>query len=274
MDPFVLIEKEYFTLPDWVQRCPDLTVGFSTKTGGTSQGHFESLNMGFHVGDSAAAVRENRHIVAEKLDFPNEDWVGAQQTHEVNINIISPLDKGIGASDYETAFKSTDGFITFQRGILLTLCYADCVPLYFLHPESKAIGVAHAGWKGTVGGIAQEMIQKFQSNGLQASQLLVAIGPSICENCYIVDDHVVSLVKNKLESVEPLPFSQVSPGQYRLNLKECNKQILISAGVLPENIIMTNLCTSCNKEHFYSHRRDRGNTGRMISFIGWKEANF
>lgn len=274
MDPFVLIEKEYFSLPNWVQRFPDLTVGFSTKTGGMSQDHFESLNMGFHVGDDVTTVRENRHILAKKLDFSLDNWVGAEQTHEVNIKMISSLEKGIGANDYETAFRSTDGFITFQRGILLTLCYADCVPLYFLHPESKAIGIAHAGWKGTVGGIAQEMIQKFQSYGLQANQLLVAIGPSICENCYIVDDHVVNLVKSKLEDVEQLPFNQVSPHQYGLNLRECNKQILISAGVLLDNIIMTNLCTSCNKEHFYSHRRDKGNTGRMINFIGWKEANF
>lgn len=273
MDPFVLKEKEYFFLPNWVQKFPDLTVGFSTKTGGNSQGHFESLNMGFHVNDTEKTVLGNRHILAQKLDFSVENWVGAQQTHEVNIKIITSLDKGIGASDYETAFEHTDGFITFQRGILLTLCYADCVPLYFLHPESKAIGIAHAGWKGTVGGIAQEMILKFQSYGIKASQLLVAIGPSICENCYIVDDYVVSLVKNKLQGVEELPFNQVSPNQYRLNLKECNKQILKSAGVLPENIMTTNLCTSCNQEQFYSHRRDKGNTGRMISFIGWKEAN-
>ncbi|WP_338469895.1 peptidoglycan editing factor PgeF [Niallia sp. XMNu-256] len=274
MDPFILKDKEYFHLPDWVRKSPDLAVGFTTKNGGLSQGKLDSLNMGFHVNDRTNNVCENRQIVAQKLGFPTDHWVGAEQTHEVNIKTISSTDKGKGGNDYESAFSRTDGFITFERGILLTLCYADCVPIYFLHPQSKAIGVAHAGWKGTVGGIAQKMIQNFQFYGIHPSEILVAIGPSICENCYIVDDYVINLVQNRLEGVESKPYKEVSPNQYALNLKECNKEILISAGVLRENILVTQLCTSCSKDYFYSHRRDQGSTGRMISFIGWKEANF
>ena len=142
-----------------------------------------------------------------------------------------------------------------------------------MHPESNAIGIAHAGWKGTVNGIAQDMIQNFQVKGIDASEILVAIGPSICENCYIVDDNVIKLIQNRLEGVEILPYNVVSKGQYRLNLKECNREILKLAGVSPENILVTNFCTSCHSDLFYSHRRDQGKTGRMISFIGWKEAN-
>jgi polyphenol oxidase len=274
MDPFVLKEKEYFFLPNWVRRFPDLTVGFTTKNGGNSTDAFDSLNMGFHVKDMSKAVCDNRRMVAEKLNFSTQNWVGAQQTHEINIKKISKGEKGKGAMDYETAFNRMDGFYTFDRGVLLTLCFADCVPIYFLHPKSRAIGVAHAGWKGTVNGIAHEMVRNFQSEGIQANEISVVIGPSICENCYIVDDYVMNLVHNKLEGVVILPYNEISAGQYQLNLKECNKQILLKAGVLQENIQVTNLCTSCQKEHFYSHRRDQGKTGRMISFIGWKEANY
>ena len=274
MDPFDLKEKEYFSLPNWVQKFPDLTVGFTTKNGGNSKAAFDSLNMGFHVKDTAQAVCDNREIIAEKLTFPTQNWVGAQQTHEIKIKKITKHEKGYGAMNYETAFNGIDGLYTFENNILLTLCFADCVPVYFIHRESRAIGIAHAGWKGTVGGIVAEMIRKFQSEGIAANEISVAIGPSICENCYIVDDYVINLVHNKLEDVVILPYNKISDHQYQLNLKECNRLFLIKAGVPSENIQVTKLCTSCQSEHFYSHRRDQGKTGRMISFIGWKETNF
>ncbi|MCQ6274015.1 peptidoglycan editing factor PgeF [Bacillus sp. V3B] len=271
MEPFVLREKEYFILEDWDRQFPNLTVGFTTKNGGNSKGDFTNLNVGFHVEDRKSTVCENRNQLAEKLAFPLAGWIGAQQTHEVKIKKATKYDKGKGANDYESAFGHTDGFFTFDSGILLTLCYADCVPLYFLHPESGAVGVAHAGWKGTVHGIAEEMIRTFQEEGLKVNDILVAIGPSICENCYIVDDHVIKLVENRLEGVERKPYNLISDHQYKLNLKECNKEILLNTGILEEHISMTNLCTSCQADHFFSHRRDQGKTGRMMSFIGWKE---
>ena len=273
MDPFILKEKEYFTIYDWAQKFPNLTAGFTTKNGGKSNDVFRGLNLGFHVGDQFETVCENRKLLANKLSFPLNNWVGAEQTHEVSIRKVTKADNGIGASDYSSAFKRIDGFFTFESNTLLTLCYADCVPLYFLHPDSGAIGIAHAGWKGTVGGIAEEMIKIFQAEGIKADEILAAIGPSICENCYIVDDQVIDLVKNKLEDVERNPYNNISDGQYQLDLKECNKQILLKAGMSPQHILVTQLCSSCEGDQFFSHRRDRGKTGRMMSFIGWKEAD-
>ena len=155
-------------------------------------------------------------------------------------------------------------------------CFLLCVmqivfPYTFSIQVLGAIGIAHAGWKGTVHGIAEKMIQCFQSEGLKASEILVAIGPSICEKCYIVDERVIKLVQNKLEDVDIKPYNLISDQQYTLDLKECNKEILLKSGVQNKHILKTNLCTSCQKEYFYSHRRDHGKTGRMMSFIGWKE---
>lgn len=272
MDPFLMQKEEFFIISDWIKKFPDLSVGFTTKSGGYSEAPFSSLNVGFHVEDETQKVYENRDHLANKVGFPLENWVGAQQTHEVKIEKVSKGDSGLGAKDYESAFLRTDGFFTFDHGLLLTLCYADCVPLYFLHPGTKAIGIAHAGWKGTVNGIAEEMIQKFQCEGIKPNEILVAIGPSICENCYIVDDHVIKLVQNKLDDVERKPYNLISDQQYTLDLKECNKELLLNKGILNEHIFITKLCTSCQNEHFFSHRRDKGKTGRMMSFIGWKEA--
>lgn len=271
MEPFNLNNKEYFSIKEWMDRFPGLEVGFTTKNGGVSQQAFSGLNFGFHVGDDQGAVCENRLLLADKIDFPLSGWVGAEQTHDVHIQKITKLDQGRGSESYESSFSATDGFLTNEQGILLTLCFADCVPIYFIEPDSRLIGVAHAGWKGTVNGIASEMIGKFQQNGANSGKISVIIGPSICKKCYIVDERVISLVKNRLDDVENIPYNQVSEGQYSLDLKEVNRLILSKAGVKNDNIHVTDYCTSCHSEHFYSHRRDQGNAGRMMAYIGWKE---
>jgi polyphenol oxidase len=269
MDPFFLKNEQYYVIKDW--NSDSLIAGFTTKNGGESKGEFTSLNLGFHVHDEIRAVCNNRETIGELLHVPVKHWVGAEQTHDVNIVKAGLSDRGKGAASYEDSFKGTDGFFTREAGILLTMCYADCVPIYFYAPKAHAIGVAHAGWKGTVKGIGSEMIKLFKEENIDPQDIFVAIGPSICENCYIVDNRVIDLVQNILEDVEEKPYNLVSDNQYRLNLKNLNRQILKKSGVPDENIQVTSLCTSCQKEQFFSHRRDKGNTGRMMSFIGWKE---
>ncbi|HLO11982.1 MAG TPA: peptidoglycan editing factor PgeF [Pseudoneobacillus sp.] len=271
MEPFVLKNQSYLTIDNWIQQFPGLNVGFTTKLGGTSGSYFESLNLGFHVGDDVNDVCKNRHIVAEQLEVPLDNWVGAEQTHDIIIRSISKADRGRGSNSYEHSFKGTDGFYTNEEGILLTLCFADCVPLFFIAPEQRMIGTAHAGWKGTVGQIAKEMITAWGKEGVKPEQIFVAIGPSICEKCYIVDERIIKLVENTLEGRESLPYNLVSEGQFSLDLREVNRQILLTSGVPDRNILLTKYCTSCNQEEFFSHRRDQGKTGRMLSFIGWKE---
>lgn len=271
MEPFSLTKKEYFTIDSWMGKSPGLIAGFSTKNGGVSNGDFHGLNFGFHVGDAEKSVCENRVLFSEKIDFPLKDWVGAEQTHEVFIQKVSKADNGKGAHSYQTSFKGTDGFYTSEKGTLMTLCFADCVPLYFFDEKTGLIGLAHAGWKGSVGGIGKEMASLFVRNGSSLDNISAVIGPSICKKCYIVDRRVIDLVEKILEGVEKKPYNQINESQYSLDLKELNRQILINAGIKKEKILATNLCTSCDSNHFYSHRKDEGNTGRMLAFIGWKE---
>lgn len=271
MEPFFLENKEYFLIKGWSEKTNSLVAGFTTKNGGYSSTTYSSFNFGFHVGDEADAVCKNREVLSEHIEFPTDSWVGAQQTHDIKIKKITQQDKGAGAISYDDAFKGIDGFFTRADGVLLTLCFADCVPLYFYAPEHHAIGIAHAGWKGSVNGIAAEMVQTFQEEGIPACDLSVVIGPSICENCYIVDGRVIELVNKRLENVEQKTYNLVKENQYKLDLKELNRIILTNTGVKNEHISITKYCTSCHSQHFYSHRRDNGSTGRMMSFIGWKE---
>jgi YfiH family protein len=270
MEPFVLKNQSYYTIKSWMSQFPGLVTGMTTKHGGASTGEFESLNLGFHVGDNRSQVCSNREKLSELLEFPLGHWVGAEQTHGVHLKKVSKEDRGNGSNSYENSIKDTDGFYTNEEGILLSLCFADCVPLFFIAPEFRMIGIAHAGWKGTVGQIAKEMIHAWGKEGIRPEQISVVIGPSICEKCYIVDKRVIKLVENTLVGVEKLPYNLISDGQYSLDLREVNRQILLKSGVPETNILITGFCSSCDVE-FFSHRRDQGRTGRMLTFIGWKE---
>lgn len=270
MEPFVLQQESLFLIKNWTDQYKNLVAGITTKNEGFSKGAYHSLNLGFHVGDDLNDVCKNRQKAAEELGFPLEHWVGAEQIHEKHIQKITRADRGRGSDNYETSFKGTDGFYTDEKGILLTLCYADCVPLFFIAPERGMIGAAHAGWRGTVKQIAAEMVELWGMEGIRPQQIFVAIGPSICKKCYIVDKRVIDLVQNILVDVEEKPYNLVKEDEYCLDLLDVNRLVLLKAGVPEENISLTGYCTSCNQDEFYSHRRDHGQTGRMLSFIGWK----
>lgn len=269
-EPFIKQDKEYFYIKEWTEIAPDVIAGFTTKNGGYSEGFDGTLNCGFHVGDNQESVRKNRQHLAGKLHFPVNSWVGCEQTHGIRIAEINVEQQGKGSLNYESSIQDTDGLYTNLKNTLLTLCYADCVPIYFFSAKHDMIGIAHAGWKGTVKGIATEMINEWKKKGIDSSDIQVAIGPSICEKCYVVDKRVINEVDSWLSSGDNIPYNEISAGQYQLNLRKLNQMILEKSGISSENIYMTNLCTSCDLGEFYSHRRDRGNTGRMIGFIGLK----
>jgi YfiH family protein len=271
LEPFVLEKEQTLTLPDWKKLNNGLVVGFTTKNGGVSEGQFSTLNTGLHVSDQVETVCKNKDIIAELIAIPTSNWVGCDQTHEDNIVKVDHTHIGNGVTSYSSALPGTDGMYTSEPDILLTLCFADCVPLYFFAPEHSLIGIAHAGWKGTVKNIGGSMIDKWKADGVNGSDILVAIGPSISAQAYAVDDYVVNQVKSVLpRNKHDAVITEVSHGQYGLDLKRINKELLILAGIKEKNILCSSFCTSSDDSLFFSHRRDQGKTGRMMSFIGWK----
>ena len=269
-EPFVMETESYYSIEKWTQNFPGLVAGITTKHGGVSEGPFRSFNMGLHVGDEETSVFHNRQLLASTLKMPVEHWVAAEQTHGHTIYCPGAADRGKGAENYHSSIKDTDGFITVEKNILLTMCYADCVPLYFLDRDTGTIGLAHAGWKGTVLNIGPEMIDAFIEKGSSISSLEVVIGPSICKDCYVVDDYVIDKVKKILEDENNLPYNLKEEGQYNLDLKKLNEQLLLQIGLNPDQIQASSFCSSCHDE-FFSYRRDGGKTGRIMSYIGWKE---
>jgi YfiH family protein len=272
MEPFENSQIEIMFISEWQSKNPNLVVGFTTKNGGFSSKPFNSFNLGLHVSDQKEFVHKNRTKLGDLIGFSASRFVCSEQVHDTRIIKVTNEDAGKGVFDYKTAIPQTDGIYTDEPNLLLTSCYADCVPLYFYAPHKNLIGVAHAGWKGTIKGIGEKMVKSWESQEhVSPKDIHVVIGPSIRDCCYIVDDVVINEVKNVLGNSETIPYKEVSPGQYRLDLSLLNKIILLNAGINEMHINCSSFCTSCEEELFFSHRRDRGKTGRMMSFIGYRE---
>jgi YfiH family protein len=271
-------EPSLFLLSQWMDGAPGLTAGFSGRAGGVSSAPWNSLNIGLHVGDKQGDVIENRKLLTEDIGWPYEAWTCAEQIHGAAVHQVREGDRGRGRSSMKDTIRGCDGIMTDVEGILLTSFYADCVPLYFFDPEHRAVALAHAGWRGTVGGIAAETVRRMsEAYGTRPERLIAAIGPSIGECCYEVDGQVIAEVEalmNRLGLSETLALTCMIPeasGKARLNLKELNRQIMIKAGILPTRIELSKWCTGCRVDLFFSHRMEGGKTGRMASWIGMAE---
>ncbi|MFX3636303.1 MAG: peptidoglycan editing factor PgeF [Candidatus Pristimantibacillus sp.] len=265
-----------FLLSSWVDRDERLTAGFTGRDGGVSAAPWTSLNLGLHVGDSEADVIQNRQLLAESIGWPFDTWTSGEQVHGNAVHEVTSADRGKGRLSRASAIADTDALMTNVPDVLLASFYADCVPLYFYDPEHDAIALAHAGWKGTVLEIAAKTVQAMTEKfGTRPEVLLGAIGPSIDDCCYEVDGKVIEKLKPLLTSLQEnehfstdLMMKMVENGKAMVNLKQINRHIMIKAGILPIHIELSQWCTGCSGEQFFSHRMEGGMTGRMASWIG------
>lgn len=246
--------------------------GFSTRLGGVSQGCYASMNLSFTRGDDEAAVRENYYRIAKSIGVKCENMVLSQQTHTTNVRVVTEKDKGKGIVK-PLDYTDVDGMVTNIHGICLVTFYADCVPLYFVDPVQKAIGLSHSGWRGTVGKIGKETIRKMKEQyGSDPKDILAAVGPSICKDCYEVsEDVILEFQKNFKERYWKDLFYRKENGKYQLDLWKANEIIFKESGILPEHIAVTNVCTHCNSEILYSHRTSGDRRGNLAAFLALKE---
>ena len=244
---------------------------FTTREGGCSTGMFRSLNLSFTRGDDPQAVTENYRRVAEAMGGTLSDIVCSDQTHTTNVRRVDRSCGGYGVTK-ERPYTDVDGLVTDEPGLILATFYADCVPLYFVDPIHHAIGLSHSGWRGTVGRMGQHTIEvmrrEFHSD---PGEILAAVGPSICQDCYEVsEDVILEFQKYYREDCQSELYYRKENGKYQLNLWRANEIVMEEAGILPENIHTTQLCTCCNPELLYSHRASKGKRGNLAAFLGLK----
>jgi len=240
---------------------------FTTRLGGLSGGPYSSLNLALHVGDSPGLVLGNRRLASQALGAGLEDMVCGEQVHGDRVQVITAADRGRGASQYGDAIPGTDALVTDCPGVLLASFYADCVPVLILDPVRRAVGLAHAGWKGTVKRIAaaavRAMEQAFHSD---PENLLAVIAPAIGHCCYEIDRPVMQAIVQG--GFDPGRCSSpAGDGRWRLDLPGMNREILAEAGVKRGSISLSGLCTACRPDLFFSYRGQSGICGRMASLI-------
>lgn len=239
--------------------------GFSTKLGGVSTGNCATMNISTTRGDSLEAVAENKRRIAAAIGVRMEDMTFTHQTHTTNVAVVTEAERG-------SRFMETDGMVTNVPGICLVTFYADCVPLFFVDPVHKAIGLSHSGWRGTVHGIGKVTVDKMTEHyGTNPKDVIAAIGPSICQDCYEVSEDVIMQFQQHFpkELWERLYYKKEN-GKYQLNLWEANKQIFLKAGIKDAHIAVTNVCTHCNPDVLFSHRTTGEKRGNLSAFLALK----
>jgi len=257
------MELTHLKVPQW-EKYQDLLHGFMGRRGGKSVGRYAGLNVSYRVGDDTRVVSQNVCDMKAAVGVHDGKIVTMQQMHgDYIVDVKDKKLKEVGAAD---------GMITAESGVYLGVLTADCVPLLFVAPKQRLVAAVHAGWRGTLAGIAQKTVERLRADyNVASGDLEVALGPSIGACCYEVNDDVAKpLMKQWGKLVTP--SIQVKQDKTFINLSRLNRDILRAAGVPGAQLYQIGPCTSCACDDFYSYRRARSETGRQISVIGWLPA--
>ena len=229
---------------------------FSTRLGGISSGGFSTLNLARKTGDTSKNVEENLNRLCKSTNFSKESIFFLHQNHGNNIKIID-------SNNHDETLEPNDGSITNIPGITLATLHADCASLFLVDPVTKCIGLAHAGWKGTVNNIASEIVLKMTKNyGVSPKNIICCIGPSIKKCCFEIKDDVSPY----FEKIDKKLVTKKEDKMYA-DIPECNKINLLKAGLLNENIIVSDICTKCNCDLLYSYRSQGKKHGNMMAMM-------
>lgn len=242
---------------------------FSTRVGGVSKGYLGTMNLSYTRGDEKENVDENFRRIAGVLDCSMEDFVLSHQTHTTNVKVVIAQDKGRGIVK-ELGYTDIDGLITNEPGIVLSTFYADCVPLFLVDPVKKAIGLSHSGWRGTVEKMGKVTIEKMtEEYGCDPKDIIAAVGPSICVDCYEVSKDVADAFMSAFAGANNLEKIVIpkSEEKAQLDLWQANLAVFLEAGIKRENITLPDICTACNKELLFSHRASDGKRGNLGAFL-------
>ena len=243
---------------------PRVAQAVFTRLGGASRGAFASLNVGHTVGDDPTDVEANHETICRILGISADEIVTAHQVHGHRVARVSRDDGG-------TVVPETDALITNDPGVVLLLRFADCTPVLISAPSYGAVGIAHAGWRGTVQRIAALTVRAMcEAFGCRPSDCFVGIGPAIGACCYQVGPEVVADVHSRFSGADLLFSHRTPDGRAHLDMALANEMQLREIGVT--HIEASGLCTRCHRDEFFSYRGDHGHTGRFAACIGLRSA--
>lgn len=265
-----------YLMPELLNHAGAAVAAVSSRNGGVSNAPFASLNMSFSTGDNPDYIRENRRRFFAALGLSMDNAVCCSQVHGTHIVAVTEADRGKGAYDKETAIPACDGLMTNVPGIVLTMNFADCTPLWVYDPVHQAVALGHGGWRGTAANIGPLMLKAMhEAYGTEAKDVYVAFGPTIRACSFEVGQDVLDAFGECLTDEElAMAAEKVQEGKYFLDLPAIHKTLFLQAGVLPHHMEDVRVCTYCHEELFYSYRKAsrRGEkTGRHMALIAIRQ---
>lgn len=251
---------DWFTF-DHFKKSSSLLHAVTTK----SQTHPYRFSLALHTGEDTHAILENRNTLASLLGCGTPlTYIVANQTHSEHITCITEK-KTRGWYGLEDAVENCDALITKEKGVVLTILTADCVPILLYDTKKEVVAAVHAGWRGTKRHLAAKTVQEMTKiYDCDPKDIIAGIAPAIGACCYEVGKDVAEHFFDTPKSLSP------KGGKYMLDLPYLNKVQLLSAGLTEEHIQMSQLCTACHTNRFFSYRRENGCSGRFMSMIGMK----
>ncbi|MEF9984165.1 MAG: peptidoglycan editing factor PgeF [Oscillospiraceae bacterium] len=243
-----------------------VTAYFTTRLGGISQEHNNSLNLGFNTGDLLENVLENRKIVKSDMGLLDCIEIIPQQVHKSDIAVVT--DEMINTNKSYIRLGDFDGLVTNKTKVLLTTGHADCLAVYLYDYKNNVIGLSHAGWRGTQLNIVKHTAEKMINElGADVNTMIGAVSPGISKCCFEVGEEVYEKFKNDFSFIDDYAVKKDN-GKFNLDLKGINKRQFLDIGI--ENVEVSDYCTSCSTELFFSYRKENGKTGRMCAGLAMK----
>lgn len=240
----------------------------TTRSGGVSEGEYESLNLGLFSGDLPDRVIENRNRLSRAIGVLPERLFLPYQTHGIKVKVIESGFTSLNAAEQEKQLHGVDALVTACREVCIGVTTADCVPILLYCPQQQVIAAIHAGWRGTVGDIVGECLRVMVSRfNCCLSSVVAVIGPSICKDWFEVGDEVADAFSTLSLPSGLITTREITTGKYHIDLWETNRLLLVRAGISPRNIEIAGICTRTNHNRFFSARKAGISSGRFVSGI-------
>jgi polyphenol oxidase len=254
----------YYTI-DSFEETGKVKTCFSSRVGGVSTDEYACMNLGYKSGDTSSNIDKNISVLCKSTGIRLEDLVLSDQIHSDKCKIVGSGDRGKGIFK-DSDIVGVDALITNNKNTAICIFTADCLPVFLFDTINEVIAVCHAGWRGIVNEILIKSINIMCTNfGSKPEHILAAIGPSIGPCCFSVGEEVITEFRKVFENIDCLVTKDNN--KCSINLWNAGIEQLVTSGIFRSNITNSQLCTSCNSNHFYSYRRDNSKTGRMISIL-------
>lgn len=252
---------------DFVKTVDGVTAFSTTRGLAEACKPYSQWNLCDYVGDDALRVLDSRITLAMQLGVDLDDLVMPRQTHSCRVAVIDERFRSLDIDEQDAALEGVDALVTMLKGVVIGVNTADCVPIVLADSKAGIIAVAHAGWRGTVGHIAASVLKEMCCQGASVDRIQVAMGPSICQDCFEVGDEVVDAFKQAGFELDAIVKRNNETGKAHIDLRAANRAVLVAAGVPVGNIAVSQHCSRCEHDHFFSARRLGINSGRTFTGI-------